>query len=63
MVNVVAYAVNPSTQEAGTGGWISVSLRPFWSAEQVPGQLEYVERPCLKKQNKTKQNKTKQEEE
>jgi hypothetical protein len=25
-----------------------VSLRPAWSAEQVPGQPGYTEKPCLK---------------
>jgi hypothetical protein len=33
---VVAHAFNPSTQEAEAGG--SLSLRPAWFTEQVPGQ-------------------------
>jgi hypothetical protein len=33
---MVANTFNPSTQEAEAGG--SLSLRPAWSTEQVPGQ-------------------------
>jgi hypothetical protein len=33
---VVAHAFNPSTQEAEAGR--SMSLRPAWSTELVPGQ-------------------------
>jgi hypothetical protein len=34
---VVAHTFNPSTQEAEAGE--SLSSRPAWSSEQVPGQL------------------------
>jgi hypothetical protein len=35
-INRVAHTFNPSTQEAEAGG--SLSSRPAWSIEQVPGQ-------------------------
>ena len=51
----MVHAFNPNTQEAEAGG--SLSLRPDWSTEQVPGQAPKLQRnPVLKnKQNKTKQ--------
>ena len=39
---------NPSTWEAEA--LISLSLRPAWSTERVPGQpYAYTQKPCLKK--------------
>jgi hypothetical protein len=56
---VVAHAFNPSTWEAEADR--SLSLRPAWSTELVPGQPGLHRELCLEntKQNKTKQNKTK----
>ena len=42
---VVAHAFNPSTQEAEAGG--SLSSRPAWSTEQVPGQSGLLHRENL----------------
>jgi hypothetical protein len=39
------------------GWWISVSSRPAWSTERVPGQPR-LHREILSQKNKTKQNKT-----
>ena len=36
---VVAHSFNPSAREVEAGKWISVSSRPAWSTEWVPGQL------------------------
>ena len=36
----VAHTFNPSTHLVGRGRQISVSSRPAWSTNQVPGQLE-----------------------
>jgi hypothetical protein len=56
---MVAHAFNPSTWEAEAGE--SLSLRPLWSIELVPGQPG-LQREALFRQNKTttkiKQNKT-----
>jgi len=52
---VVVHAFNPSPRKAEAGG--SLSSRPAWSTERVPGQ------PGLHRESlsgKTKQNKTKQ---
>jgi hypothetical protein len=46
---VVAHTFNPSTWEAEAGRFLS--LRPAWSTDSQG----YTEKPCLKKQNKTKQ--------
>lgn len=44
-------AFNPTTQETEKGG--SLNSRQGWSTEWVPGQPKaYVEKPCLKTQNK-----------
>ena len=48
----------PSLQSAfnllgGRGRWVSVSSRPAWSTEQVPGQVS--EKPCHKKRKKKKE--------
>ena len=42
---VVAHAFNPSTREAETGG--SLSSRPAWSTERVPGQVPKLHRETL----------------
>ena len=61
---VVAYAFNPSTQEAEAEAEAgrSLSSRPAWSTEQVPGQpgLHRKTLSWKTKNKKTKQNKTKQ---
>jgi hypothetical protein len=56
---MVAQAFNPSTWGAEAGR--SLSPRPAWTTESVPGQSR-LHRVTLSKtkQNKTKQNKTKQ---
>ena len=36
---VLMHAFNPSTREAERDRQISVSSRPAWSTEQVPGQV------------------------
>jgi hypothetical protein len=56
---VMAHAFNPSTWEAETGEFLS--LRPAGLQSEFQDSPGYTERPCLKKQNKTKQNKTKQQ--
>lgn len=40
------HTFNPTTLEAEAGG--SLSSRPIWSAQQVPGQPELQVIPCLK---------------
>jgi hypothetical protein len=50
---VVAHAFNPSTWEAETGRFLS--SRPAWSKSEFQDSQGYTEKPCLKKQNKTKQ--------
>ena len=46
---MVTHTFSASTQEAEAGG--SLSARPAWSKEQVPGQSRlHTERPCLEKQ-------------
>jgi hypothetical protein len=52
---VVAHAFSASTWEAEEGG--SLSSRPAWSTEQVPGQLGLIEKPCFEKQKKKKKKK------
>jgi hypothetical protein len=50
---VLVHAFNPSTQEAETGG--SLSLRPAWTMEQVSGSQGSTEKPVWEKnQNKQK---------
>ena len=58
---MVVRAFNPSTQEAETGG--SLSLRPAYSTEQVPGQARItVAKPCLKgPKNKKKRGEEEEE--
>jgi hypothetical protein len=51
---VVEHAFNPSTWEAETGRFLS-SSQPGLQSEFQDSQ-GYTEKPCLKKQNKTKQN-------
>jgi hypothetical protein len=47
----VAHNFNPSSQEVGTDG--SLSLRPVWSTKLVPGQPElHGETLCQKKKTK-----------
>ena len=46
------HTFNSSTWEAEAGG--SLSFRPAWSTEWIPGQLSYSEKPCLKKQKQKK---------
>jgi hypothetical protein len=49
----MAHAFSPSTLEAETGR--SLSLRPAWFTERVPGQLKPVSNtPPLKKKKKKK---------
>ena len=51
---MVAHAFNPSTWEAEADG--SLSLRPAWSTEQVPGQFRATQgNPVL--ENKKQQQK------
>ena len=62
-VNVLAWAVvahtfNPSAQEA-EARQISVSGRPTWSTEQVPGQPGLLHRESLFRKIKTNQKKKK----
>ena len=47
---VVAHTFNPSTGEAEAGG--SLSSRPAWSTEQVPGQPGLHRGNPVSKQNK-----------
>ena len=47
---VVARASNPSTWEAEAGD-SSVSSRPAWSTERVPGQSDYTKRHPVSKQH------------
>ena len=54
---MVRYFFNPSTWEAEAEAGRSLSLRPIWFTERVPGQPG-LPREVLP-QNKTKQNKTK----
>jgi hypothetical protein len=53
---LVAHALNPSTWEAEAGG--SLSLRPAWSIEWVPGQPE-LHREILSRKPSNKQSKIK----
>jgi hypothetical protein len=53
---MVLYAFNPSIQEAEVYG--SLSLRPAWSTEQVPGQPG-LPRPYLKMKKKRWKHKAK----
>ena len=46
---VVAHTFSPGTQEAEAGG--SLSLRPIWSIEQVPGQSGLHRAILFKKKN------------
>jgi hypothetical protein len=54
---VVAYACNPSTQEAEAGGslWVPVqlSLQSEFQGRQDYTEKPYIENPKNKKQNKT----------
>jgi hypothetical protein len=50
---VVSHAFNPSTWEAGAGGFLS--SRPAWSTEWIPGQPGLYRETLSRK---TKQNKT-----
>jgi hypothetical protein len=53
---VVVHTFNPSTREAGAGGFLS--SRPAWSTEWVPGQPGlHRETLSEKTKHKTKQNK------
>jgi hypothetical protein len=52
---VVAHAFNPSTQETEAGG--SLSSRPAWFAEQVPGQAALLLRTLFQKQTNKQTNK------
>ena len=52
---VVAHTFNPSTLEAEAGG--SLSLRPAWSTEWVPGQPGIHRRTLSQKQTNKQQNK------
>jgi hypothetical protein len=47
---VVLYTFNPRSQEPEAHG--SLSARPAWSTEQVPGQPLYVKKLSLEKPNK-----------
>ena len=53
--SVVVHAFNPSIQEAETG--ISVSLRPAWSTESVPGQSPKLHRETLSRKTNKKEKK------
>lgn len=35
------------------GKWISVSLRPVWSTEQIPDEPGHGVRPCMRNKNKS----------
>ena len=50
-----AHDFNPSTLEAEAGG--SLSLRPAWSTELVPGQ-DYAETPSQKPKEEEEEKKT-----
>ena len=49
---VVVHTFNPSAQ-GGRGRWISMSSRPVWFTEWVPGQPE-IHRETLSRKTKTK---------
>jgi hypothetical protein len=48
----VAHAFNPRTQEAEAGG--SLSLRPAWSTQRVPGQPGLHKETLPRKKKKLK---------
>jgi hypothetical protein len=50
---VLVHAYNPSIQEAEAGK--SLSSRPAWSTERVPGQQRYKEKPGCEKEKKKSQ--------
>jgi hypothetical protein len=52
---ILAHAFSSSTQEAEVG--ISLSLRPAWSTERVPGQLGAHRETLSPKQNNPNQTK------
>jgi hypothetical protein len=52
---VAVHAFNPSTWEAEAGRFLS--LRQPGLQSEFQDSQGYTEKPCLKKQNKTKQNK------
>jgi hypothetical protein len=54
---VVSHAINPSAREAEAGRFLSQGQTVLQS--QFQDSQGYTEKPCLKKQNKTKQNKIK----
>jgi hypothetical protein len=62
-VFLMAHAFNPSTREAGAGGFLS--WRPAWSTESVPGQpglhREIMSRKKKKKKKKEKKRKKRKE--
>ena len=43
----------PHLHSEGRSRWISVSSRPTWSTEQVPGQVPKLEREILSRKTKT----------
>jgi hypothetical protein len=51
---VVSITFNPSTQEAEAGG--SLSLRPVWSINLVPGQPGLYRETVSQKENKRKKD-------
>lgn len=53
LLSVVAHTFIPSTLEAEAGG--SLSLRPAWSTERVPEQLELQRETLSGKANKRKE--------
>jgi hypothetical protein len=57
---MVAHACNPNTLEAEAEG--PLGLRLVRSTEQVPGQLRYTEKPCLKSKTNKKERKGKERE-
>ena len=54
---VLAHVSNPSIQEAGSER--SLSLRPAWTTEQVPGQPGLHKETLSQEQNKTNKQKNK----
>ena len=57
----MVHAFNPSTQE--TGRQMSVSSRPAWSTERVPGQPRELHRETLSQKTKQKGRKGRKKEE